>query len=394
MSALNQATAPAPFTFMHSTHRVAYGPGALDRLADEATAAGTSKAFVLMDAFFIGGPLQERVAALLKDLAPVFHSVPQHEPDTDSVGAAAEALQAAEADLVVAIGGGSAMDTAKAARMLVGNPGPIEDIVGPMGRPMAPHASLFACVPTTAGTGSEVSESAIVAKAGTDYKMVLRNPNMAARLAILDPELGVTAPARVTASAGYDAVTHAVEAFTSTAASVMTDPFAEAGMRHLAAGLERAVAEPDDLAARGLCLIGSMQAGIAFNSANLGLAHAIAGALGALHHTPHGFANALALPWTMAFNDPVLAAKGQVLRDIFGGGSAAHGLSRLRCAIGLDVSLDGEVSGAEALDRLAEGASKSGQIKMNPRPADQAQIRVILEHMRTPTEGGPPHLNL
>lgn len=387
-------TAPAPFTFMHSTHRVLYAPGSLDRLADEAAAAGATKAFVALDAFFMDGPLQERAASLLKDLAPVFHSVPQHEPDTETVGDAAEALKASGADLVVAVGGGSAMDTAKAARMLVSNPGPIEEIVGPLGRPMAPHPSLFACIPTTAGTGSEVSESAIVAKVGTDYKMVLRNPNMAARLAILDPELGVSAPAKVTASAGYDAVTHAVEAYTSNAASVMTDPFAEAGMRHLAAGLERAVHQPDDLAARGLCLIGSMQAGIAFNSANLGLAHAIAGALGALHHTPHGFANALALPWTMAFNDPVLAAKGAILREIFGGENAAHGLSRLRHAIGLDVSLDQEVSGADALDRVAAGAATSGQIKMNPRPADAAQIRVILEHMRTPTEGGPPHLNL
>lgn len=387
-------TAPAPFTFMHSTHRVLYAPGALDRLADEAAAAGARKAFVALDAFFIGGPLLEKLERLLKDVAPVFHSVPQHEPDTETVGAAAEALGASGADLVVAVGGGSAMDTAKAARMLVSNPGPIEEIVGPLGRPMAPHPSLFACVPTTAGTGSEVSESAIVAKVGTDYKMVLRNPNMAARLAILDPELGVSAPAKVTASAGYDAVTHAVEAYTSNAASVMTDPFAEAAMRHLAAGLERAVRQPDDLAARGLCLIGSMQAGIAFNSANLGLAHAIAGALGALHHTPHGFANALALPWTMAFNDPVLAAKGAVLREIFGGENAAHGLSRLRHAIGLDVSLDQEVSGADDLDRVAAGAATSGQIKMNPRPADAAQIRVILEHMRTPTEGGAPHLNL
>jgi len=385
---------PAPFTFMHSTHRVLYAPGALDRLGEEAAAAGARRAVVMMDAFFIGGPLEERVATLLKDMAPVFHSVPQHEPDTDTVGAAVDTLTSAAPDLVVAIGGGSAMDTAKAARMLVSNPGPIEDIVGPAGRPMAAHPSLFVCAPTTAGTGSEVSESAIVAKVGTDYKMVLRNPNMAARLAILDPALGVTAPPKVTASAGYDAVTHAVEAYTSNAASVMTDPFADSAMRHLAAGLVRAVADPEDLAARGRCLIGSMQAGIAFNSANLGLAHAIAGALGALHHTPHGFANALALPWTMAFNDPALAAKGAVLREIFGGESAAHGLSRLRYAVGLDVSLDQEVSGAEALDRVAAGASKSGQIKMNPRPADAAQIRVILEHMRTPTEGEPPHLNL
>lgn len=384
----------APFTFMHSTHRILYAPGALDRLADEAESAGVAKAFVLMDGFFIGGPLQERVAALLKRFTPAFHPVPQHEPDTDTVGVAAEALRESGADLVVAIGGGSAMDTAKAARMLVSNPGPIEDIVGPMGRPMRPHPSLFACVPTTAGTGSEVSDSAIVAKVGTDYKMVLRNPNMGARLAVLDPELSVSAPAMVTASAGYDAVTHAVEAFTSKFASAMTDPFAESAMRLLARHLETAVRQPEDLEARGGCLVGAMQAGMAFNSANLGLAHAIAGALGALHHTPHGLANALGLPWTMTFNEPALGAKGPLLAEIFGGETAGHGLSRLRHAVGLDLSLDREAEGADALDRVAEGAAKSGQIKMNPRPADAAQIRVILEHMRTPTGGGRPHLNL
>jgi len=387
-------SALSPFLFMHSTHRIRYAEGALDTLAGDAEAAGTAKACVMMDGFFIGGALHERLAEILKPFDPVFHAVPQHEPNTETVAAAAEALRESGADLVVAVGGGSAMDTAKAARMVVSNPGPIDDIVGPMGRPMAPHPSLFVCVPTTAGTGSEVSESAIVAKAGTDYKMVLRNANMSPRLAILDPVLSVSAPAKVTASAGYDAVTHAVEAYTSRMAGVMSDPYAESAMRLLATGLERAVKVPDDLAARGLCLVGSMQAGIAFNSANLGLAHAIAGALGALHHTPHGFANALALPWTMAFNQPELREKGETIRAIFGGESSAHGLSRLRAAIGLDVSLDEEIQGDDALDRIAQGASTSGQVKMNPRLADAEQIRVILEHMRTRTEGAPPRLNL
>lgn len=384
----------APFAFFHSTHRIAYGPGSLAQLAERAGEAGCRRACVLIDAFFLGGPVQDRLTEILKAYDPVFHGVPQHEPDTDTVDAARAALAASEADLVVAVGGGSAMDTAKAARMLISNPGPIDAIVGPLGRPMAPHPSLFVCVPTTAGTGSEVSESAIVAKAGTDYKMVLRNPNMGARLAILDPELSVTAPGPVTASAGYDAVTHAVEAFTSKLASPMTDPFARSAMELLAGNLERAFNEPEDLAARGACLVGSMQAGIAFNSAHLGLAHAIAGAMGALHHTSHGLANALALPWSMAFNQPALHGKGDVVAGIFGATTAAHGLSRLRHAVGLDLSLDTEVPDAAARDLVAEGASKSGQIKVNPRPADAAQIRVILEHMRQPTGGAEPHLNL
>jgi alcohol dehydrogenase len=259
---------------------------------------------------------------------------------------------------------------------------------------MDPHDSLFVAVPTTAGTGSEVSESAIVAKKGTDYKMVLRSPNMSARLAILDPELGVTAPPKVTATAGYDAVTHAVEAYTSKAASPMTDPFARSAMELLARWLPVAYAEPQNVEARGACLIGSMQAGIAFNSAHLGLAHAIAGAMGALHHTPHGLANALALPWSMAFNQPELGDKGDIVAGIFGADSSAWGLSRLRKTVGLDIGLDEIVTGSEALDQLAEGASKSGQIKVNPRLASVSDIRVILEHMRRPTDGLQPNLNL
>jgi alcohol dehydrogenase class IV len=384
----------APFTFLHSTHRVRFGAGSLSELAEAAKSDMRSRAVILLDAFFMGGPVHDRLADLLSDFAPVFHAVPQHEPDTETVEAARAALTGAEADLVVAVGGGSAMDTAKAARMLASNPGPIEDIVGPMGMPMDPHDSLFVAVPTTAGTGSEVSESAIVAKKGTDYKMVLRSPNMSARLAILDPELGVTAPPKVTATAGYDAVTHAVEAYTSKAASPMTDPFARSAMELLARWLPVAYAEPQNVEARGGCLIGSMQAGMAFNSAHLGLAHAIAGAMGALHHTPHGLANALALPWSMAFNQPELGDKGDIVAGIFGADSSAWGLSRLRKTVGLDIGLDEIVTGSEALDQLAEGASKSGQIKVNPRLASVSDIRVILEHMRRPTDGLQPNLNL
>ena len=383
-----------PFTFLHSTHQIRYGAGSLSQLPEIAAADKRRRAFVMLDAFFMNGPVHDRLTDLLKNFSPVFHPIPQHEPDTETVEEARAGLASSEADLVVAVGGGSAMDTAKAARMLVSNPGPIEEIVGPMGMPMDPHDSLFVAVPTTAGTGSEVSESSIVAKKGTDYKMVLRSPNMSARVAILDPELGVTAPPKVTATAGYDAVTHAVEAFTSKVASPMTDPFARSAMELLARSLPVVFAEPENIDARGECLIGSMQSGIAFNSAHLGLAHAIAGAMGALHHTPHGLANALALPWSMAFNQPELGEKGDIVAGIFGADNSALGLSKLRKTVELDIGLDAFVSTPEERDLLAEGASKSGQIKVNPRLASVSDIRVILEHMRQPTDGLQPNLNL
>ena len=164
--------------------------------------------------------------------------------------------------------------------------------------------------------------------------------------------------------------------------------------RVLAVSLPIAFEKPDDIEARGNCLIGSMQAGIAFNSAHLGLAHAIAGALGALHHVPHGLANALALPWSMAFNQPALGAKGEVVAGIFKGATSAAGLSAMRKKVALDIGLDKFVPTDAERDLVAEGAAKSGQIKVNPRLAGAAEIRVILEHMRQPTEGLQPNLNL
>ncbi len=386
--------APAPFTFNHATHRVVYGAGCLAQLPSMASYERRTRAFVVIDEFFIGGELQARLDDLLRPLSPRFHGVPRHEPDTDTVEAARAALVDSDADIAIAVGGGSAMDTAKAARMAASNPGPIDDIVGPAGVFMHPHPSLFVCVPTTAGTGSEVSSSAIVAKSGTDYKMVLNSPEMSARIALLDPELSVTAPAGVTAASGYDAVTHAVEAFTSKLAGPMTDPFARSALSLLATALPVACREPENLDARAACLVGSMQAGIAFNSAHLGLAHAIAGALGALNHVPHGLANALALPWTMAYNQPALGAKGDEIAHLLGASTAAEGLSRLRCEVGLDQSLDDWVNDDTGRDNVAAGAMKSGQVRVNPRTPDAAAVRAIVEAMRTPTGGVQPELAL
>ncbi|MGH6960062.1 MAG: iron-containing alcohol dehydrogenase, partial [Dongiaceae bacterium] len=292
------AAAPEPFIFVHSTRRVIQAWGALEKLTELARESGARRAAIVADGFFLGTALGEKIAQLVETAtgaAPVLHAVPAHEPDTASVESCRAKIAEADPDLVVALGGGSAMDTAKIARMLLSNPGAVEAIAGFAAR-MRPHRSLFVCVPTTAGTGSEVSDSAIAGKPGADAKLIFRSPEMAAHVALLDPSLTVTAPPQVTAASGYDAVTHAVEAYVSRAASIMTDPFARSAMELLARHLPIAFADPEARAARGWCLVASCQAAMAFNSANLGLAHAISGPLGALHHVAHGLGNALALP--------------------------------------------------------------------------------------------------
>lgn len=380
------------FSFVHSSRRAIFGWDATDRLAELAKEHGCTRAAVVLDAFFMDTPLRDRLAGLLREATgaePAFHAVPAHEPDTGTIEACAATLAAAAPDLIVAVGGGSAMDTAKVARMLLSNPGPAEAIAG-FGRRLAAHASLLVCVPTTAGTGSEVSESAIAGKPGSDVKLIFRSQEMTPQTALLDPALSVSAPARVTAFSGYDAVTHAVEAYVSNAASVMTDPYALSAMVLLARWLPVAFREPENRDARSGCLIGSMQAAVAFNSANLGLAHAIAAPLGAQLHVAHGLANALALPYVTAYNESALGAKGATIARVFGAASAAAGMAKIRRAVGLDSSLDEFVPTDEARERIAQAAMKSGQVRMNPRLATIEHMRAILEAMRTPTGEGAP----
>lgn len=383
-----------PFIFKHSTRRVIYDVGALAQLGDMANARGARAIDFVVDGFVTAGGLSDKIAAQLDGFDTRFHAIPPEEPDTEIVEAVRAFLADGQAEMIVAIGGGSAMDAAKVARMLLSNPGEIDAIAGAVGVTMIPHDSLFVCVPTTAGTGSEVSEYAVIGKAGTDYKMVFHSPEMAAAVAILDPALGTSAPAGVTAGSGMDAITHAIEAYTSNFSNLGTDPLAHSAIKLLARSLAVAYREPDNLDARGECLIGSMQAAMAFNGAGLGLAHAVSGALGAQFHVAHGLANALALPWTMAFNHAAMGDKGAEVARLLGASTAAEGVSRLRHQLGLDLSLDQWVKTDAERDAVAKGAATSPQIRFNPRAATEHELRIIIEAMRTPTGGSQPNLNL
>jgi alcohol dehydrogenase len=381
-----------PFVFVHSNRRIISEWGGLDKLLDLAREQRARRAAVVMDGYFRGGEVAGRIVAMLEAAtgsAPLLFFVHAHEPDTESVDACAAALREHDPDLVVAVGGGSAMDTAKIARLLLSNPGAAESAAG-FGKSFLPHRSVLVAIPTTAGTGSEVSESAIAGKAGSDIKLIFRSQEMTPQIALLDASLSVSAPAMVTATSGYDAVTHAVEAYVSKAASIMTDPMAESAMLLLGRWLPVAYKEPAHREARTACLIASCQAAIAFNSANLGLAHAFAAPLGALFHVSHGLANALALPVVAAYNEQAMGAKAGFVARAFGGASAAEGLARLRRQLDLDISLDRFVATDQDRERLAAAALRSGQVRMNPRLASIDDLRAMVQAMRQPTGDHAP----
>ena len=216
---------PEPFLFRHSTRQIIYAIGASISVGELVQTRRLRRVALVVDTFFRDGDVCEQIRHLVERHGAAFalHAPPDQEPDTDSVEACRRFLADFDPDCVVAIGGGSTMDTAKVARIMLSNPGSVADAAG-FDREFLPHPSLFVCVPTTAGTGSEVSEMAVVSLAGSAVKLRYRSQNMTAEVAVLDPELTASAPPSVTAACGFDALTHAVEAFVSRFASPMTDP--------------------------------------------------------------------------------------------------------------------------------------------------------------------------
>jgi alcohol dehydrogenase class IV len=203
-------------------------------------------------------------------------------------------------DCIVAAGGGSPLDAAKAIAAMVTNPGKIQDYAG-LGKISNPGPPVIA-VPTTAGTGSEVTVYTIITDPDKDLKMLIGGPTLMPTVAIVDPLLTLKMPREITAATGFDALTHAIEAYVSAKAQPMTDVMALSAIGLLAEYLPQAWADPDNLTARSKTLLASMQAGIAISNASVALVHGMSRPIGALFHVPHGVSNAALLGEVMDFS--------------------------------------------------------------------------------------------
>ena len=232
------------------------------------------------------------------------------EPTVDLARAGAAAAREHGADVVAAVGGGSVIDLAKAVAMLLGNGGdPLDylEVIG-SGRRITEPAVPCVAVPTTAGTGAEVTANAVLASPAHGLKASLRSPLMIPRVALVDPGLTVSCPPRVTAASGLDALTQCLEPFVSVRANPLTDGLAREGLRRAAAGLRAAYADGSDLAARADMAMCSLLGGIALANAKLGAVHGLAGVIGGTADVPHGMACAALLA-------PVIEANVRALRS-------------------------------------------------------------------------------
>lgn len=281
---------------------VRFGFGVAAGVGDAVRALGGRRALVVTDlgvfaAGLLEGPLAALAAAGIE--ATVFDGVSGNPRDHECL-AAVEAASAFAADIVVAIGGGSPMDAAKTTAALLTNGGSPQDWEAP--KPLARDPLPIVAVPTTSGTGSEVTFYAVVTDTARAFKMSLFDTRLAPRIALVDPALTLSMPASVTAATGMDALTHAVEAYTGRLANPIADALAVGAIKLVAQHLPAAVRDGTDRAAREGMMMASLLAGMAFGNTDVAAVHCLAEAIGGRYDTPHGVANSVFLPHVFAFN--------------------------------------------------------------------------------------------
>ena len=295
------------FSFEFATaNRIIFGAGKLNELSKQIE--GSTKRTLLVHGY--SSDAIPRLKEILSALGILFTEFRVHgEPTIEVVRQGIKAVE--NCDLVIGLGGGSAIDTGKAIAALSTNPGDLFDyleVIG-KGQPLVNAPLPYIAIPTTAGTGSEVTRNAVIESPEQNVKVSLRSPSMLPRLALVDPELTYNLPPEVTASSGLDALTQLIEPFVSAKANPMTDAICREGMSHAARSLERAYKNGADKEAREGMSLAALFGGLALANAALGAAHGFAGPLGGMLHAPHGALCARFLPLVMEANIKALEAR-------------------------------------------------------------------------------------
>lgn len=365
---------------------IRFGPGARHGLVDQLVAVGVTRPLVITDRGVAAqGFLGALVAALDEagPLSPALFDGVWGNPVESQVLAGVEAFRSHDADGVVGIGGGAALDVAKAVALLATHPGALFDYEDerPGARPITPDIPYLVAIPTTAGTGSEVGRSAVISDDVTHVKKIIYSPELLADVVLADPELTVGLPPGITAATGMDALTHNIEAYLAKGYHPLCDGIALEGLRIGAANLARAVTSPQDLDARGAMLMSSMMGAIAFQK-GLGVVHSTAHALGTVADLHHGLANAVMIDHALAFNVEAVPERFERLAqavelDDRSPASFLRWLTDLKSDIGVPASLaDTEVAPA-LLDALVEHAFADACHPNNPRPVTADDFRAI-----------------
>jgi len=378
------------FEFATAT-RIVFGPGAFPKILPDLPQFG-SRALVVSGSNW---DVSDGVCSVLRSLAlEAFHYPIGGEPSIESVLAGVRMAHETDCDFVIGIGGGSAMDTGKAISALMTNPGEIYDYLEIIGKglPLRHPAAPFVAVPTTAGTGSEVTRNAVLASPEHRVKVSLRSPLMLPRLAVVDPELTYKLPPGLTASTGMDALAQLIEPYVSNGSNPLIAPLCREGIGRVANSLVRAFRDGFDAEARQDMALASLFGGLALANARLGAVHGLAGPLGGMYPVPHGAACARLLPHAVRINlralrqrDPRSASLQRVVevaRLLTGDkeADADAGVSWLEeaCAILAIPPLRSFGLQASEFHEVVKRAQQASSMKGNPLPLTNEEVTEIL----------------
>lgn len=372
--------------------RIVYGEGALANATDELATMGT-KALVVTDSVMVElGNLALVTDALdAVGIAYCVYDEVNSEPVDTMVERGVELFSSEGCDFMVALGGGSPIDTMKAIAMCAASGTPIASF---MGKPYAGPVCPMAAIPTTAGTGSEATQFTIITDNEHDVKMLIAGAPLIPELAIVDPQFTMTAPASVTAATGIDALCHAIESFTSRKAQPLSRTFSLSAAKRIFANLAACVIDPGDVEARTQMSIAATEAGIAFNNSSVTIIHGMSRPIGALFHVPHGLSNAMLMEACLNFAlDGACAEFAEVARycglsdaenDAVAARDLMAAIHELLAAVGIptleEFGVEREAFEA-AIDKMAADAEASGSPANTIKPVTQADIRAIYEEI-------------
>lgn len=284
--------------------KIRFGIGISKSIADVCAEFGSKKIFVVTDSMIIKTNILESIKDSFEkaNLPYEIYSDIVPDPAIEIVDALADVLRKSGADLVVAVGGGSPIDAAKSICMLQTNEGSVRDYLFGGDKTVTNQSMPLICIPTTAGSGSEMTASAVITDNQNQIKLSVTHDYLIPKIALIDPLLHVGMPGFITATTGIDALTHAIEAFVSLNASLVSDAMALHAIRIIGKYLRTAVANGNDIEARSNMAVASSMAATAFFNGGLGVVHGIAQSMGGVAHVPHGVANSLILPYAMERN--------------------------------------------------------------------------------------------
>ncbi|WP_117017305.1 iron-containing alcohol dehydrogenase [Aeribacillus pallidus] len=378
-----------PYTYFMPT-RVECGNGISEKTGEMIKELGVKNVLIVTDKGVRAANLLEGIEKSLHAANVNYEIYDEVEPNPsdETIHKGTEYLKQYQNDAVLAVGGGSSIDTAKGIAVMAKNPGHIFDYEG-VGKIAIPPLPI-AAIPTTAGTGSEVTASTVVTNKETLFKLAVISPYLYPKLAILDPALTLNLPQEITAATGMDALTHAIESYTSKAANPVSQALAIHAVKMIGENLTKAYFVGTDIKSRENMLVASMIAGIAFAQSRLGNVHAISHTFGGVFNIPHGIANAVLLPFVMKFNLPACPEK---FKDIASAlGKDVTGLSTIEAAeeainaviemnrtMKIPLNIKDLGVSKELIPKLVEDSMRSGNVHVNPRLTRPADIQLIIE---------------